>query len=290
LCLALALFIALLNVTDRFFFKQNNSFCLRFIHTCLPSREEFALPPPTQEELTQLDTILEQPFYYLAKGTHCFAFLSEDARYVIKFHRFASHMRPFPWLNHPFSYLFGRKRKEIKAYNLKRLHYHFTNYKQSFLNHKEETALLLVHLNRTKTLNRSVTLVDKTGISYEVSLDAVTFILQQKAELIYPTLDTLYAEERFDEAKALLSNIITLITKCCKKGYVDEDPILRKNYGLIDAQAIHIDIGDLIQRPGIEKKENYVPYVKELTAPLRLHLEKQCPELLAHYTQEIDAL
>ena len=85
---------------DRLFFKRAHSFCSHFIHSSFPNANLFALPAPTEEELNQLDTILKQKFHYLAKGTHCFAFLSENQYYVIKLHRFPSHLRLFPWLTH----------------------------------------------------------------------------------------------------------------------------------------------------------------------------------------------
>jgi hypothetical protein len=284
------LFIATLARVDRIFFKRNSGFCIRFLYSSLPNQPEWDLPAPPPEEESTLDEILKQKFHYLARGQHCYAFVSEDQKYVIKFHRFASHMRIFPWLTHPFSYQFSESRKKIKKHNMEKLHYNLQNYKNSYLFLKEETGLILLHINQTDHLQRRVTLVDKTKAEYQIPLDQVTFILQHKANLIYPTLDKLIQEKRLGEAKKIVSDIIHLIATDSQKGYVDNDPVLRKNYGLFSDRAIHIDVGDLIKNGEMSFRENYIPHVKEMTEGLRKWLESTHPELLEHYTQEINRL
>ena len=92
----------------------------------------------------------------------------------------------------------------MKEYNIQRLQYHLTNYKNSFLDLKEEkTGLILVHTNRTNTLKQFVTLIDKTDVRASRFLDDMTYILQKRADLIYPTLNRLYTEKKFEEAKSL---------------------------------------------------------------------------------------
>ena len=276
---------------DRVFFKRNHSFCIRFIYSSIPNHSDWDLPAPSSEELARLDQILDQKFHYLAKGGHCYAFVSEDRKYVIKFHRYASHMRMFPWLNHPFSYRFSEPRKKILQHNFKKLSENMQSYLNSAEALTEETGLIMLHINRSDTLHRTVTLIDATQAAYRVPLDQVTFILQhQRPDLIYPTLDKLLSENKISQAKTVVTEIIHLIADCCKKGYIDEDPVLRKNYGLIEGRAIHIDVGDLVKNESIKLRENYIPHIKEMTESLRVRLEKQYPELLAHYHQEIENL
>lgn len=293
-CKKIPIFITLLGCffgfiarIDHLFFKTNHSFCVRFLYSCLPRNPHWDLPPVSSEELQQLDTLLDQPFYYLGKGCHCYAFISQDDQFVIKFHRFASHMRMFPWLNHPFSYLFNEKRKKIKQHNIDKLHYNLQNYKNTFLDLKSEAGLLLLHINRSCHLNRSITLVDRTGAIYRVPLDEVTFIIQKKADLIYPTLEKLYASGQLAEGKKVISSVLQLILDSHQKGYVDHDPILRKNYGLLGLEAMHIDIGDLVKESKIEARENDAPYVKRVTASLRKKIEADFPLLLSHYDEKI---
>lgn len=284
------LFLGMLVRIDRIYFKRNHSFCIRFIYSSIPNRPEWDLPPPSQQEQEQLDEILKQKFHYLAKGCHCYAFISEDQKYVIKFHRYASHLRIFPWLNHPFSYRFSEHRQGILKHNLEKLDENMQSYVNSAQVLKEEAGLVMVHLNHTDTLHRKVTIVDATQAEYRIPLDQVTFILQHKADLIYPTLDQLLSQQKIEEAKKVVTNVIQLVADCCKKGYIDQDPVLRKNYGLIADRAIHIDVGDLIKNEQINLRENYIPHVVEITKSLRVRIEKHYPELLAHYDREIESL
>ena len=280
----LCVWCVMLTAMDRYFFKGNDSFSIRFLYSSMPNRVEWDLPVLTSYQSQLLDEILSQKFTYFAKGTHCYAFVSEDQKYVIKFHRYPSHMRLFPWLNHPLSYHFDQKRKAIKAYNLTRYAYFMNNYKMSYLDLKEEAGLILVHINRTENLNKIINLIDKTGNRYSVSLDDVTFILQQKADLIYPSM----AEA--EKAKNAISHILELIVQCCRKGYINNDPVLYRNYGLLADRAIHIDIGDLVKREEITESINYMSHLREVTYPLREWILQNNPALLTHYEAEMQRL
>src|SRR5579862_699706 len=283
----LILWVILLIPIDRYFFKKNASFSIRFLYSCMPNRPEWNLPILTSEQDRELNTILSQEFTYFAKGTHCYAFMSQDRKYIIKFHRYPSHMRIFPWLNHPFAYIFDKKRMRTKEYNLKRYDYFMSNYKSSFENLREETGVFLLHINRTDHLKKMVTLVDKTANRYRVSLDDVTFILQKRADLIYPTLEQFLARKEKHKAEEAISHILNLIVQSCQKGYVNKDPVLKRNYGLLEHCAMYIDIGDLMQSNEIKRPENYIPHVKEVTADLRAWIAQNHPELMDHYDKFI---
>lgn len=282
--------IACLARIDRIFFKRNARFCLHFLYSNLPHNPAWDLPPLSLEQDHLLEEVLKQKFRYLAQGTRCYAFLSEDQNYVIKFHRYPSHMRLFSWLNRPLSYRFNQQRQKIKQYNTQNLHANFASYLDSYRDLQQETGVILLHINPTHNLRKTITLVDKTNAEYTVQLDDVTFILQSKAELIFPTLDRLVHDCKIEEAKQVISRIIHLMATCCQKGYIDEDADLRKNYGLLADRAIHIDVGDLIKDSTIAYRENTLSYIQERTALLREKLEVHYPELLEHYSLEMQKI
>ena len=291
LCIAITIWCSLLVWVDKTAFKQNDSFNLRFILPRLSYDPEWNISSISADQQQSIDQILTQKFTYLAKGMHAFAFLSEDGRYVIKFHRYPSHMRILPWINRPLAYYFSQKKQAVKEHDRHKLNGHLQSYKNSFEHLQEETGLLCVHIGNTPYLGKmkEVTLIDRKGNSYQVPLSETTFMLQQRADLIYPTLDQCDLEK----GKQVISSVIQLFMNCCQKGYVDQDPILRKNYGLLlneQIKAIHIDIGDMAYQENIKLKENYIPYIKEMTESLRKRLEKNYPELLDHYHQTIDLL
>lgn len=262
---------------DKAAFKQNDRFNVRHIFPNAQDCEIWA--PPMNAEIK---AILKQKFTYLARGMHAFAFLSEDGRYVLKFHRYPSHMRIFSWLNHPFSKS-SEKRRKVRAHDLEKWQYHLRSYQNSFSNLKEETGILYAGARIPGT--ETVTLVDKEGGVYQVFLGQTTFILQHRADLIYPSLD----HENEEMQQKIISAIIELMVTCCKKGFVDEDPILRKNYGLLrrgdQIRAIHIDVGDMVHVESAKSPEVYIPYVKEMTASLRKRIERDYPHLLPYYAQ-----
>lgn len=278
--LLLAACASLLVPLDRYFFKRNGSFTIRFLSTTMPNRAEWDIAPPTQDTETLLDSLLAKPFTYFAKGAHCYAFLSHDGNYIIKFHRYPSHMRPMPWLTHPFSYHFNKRRIAIKKYNLENYVYYMNNYKTSFEDLQEETGLVYVHINRTKNLKKRIVLIDKSQNRYDLALDDFTFIIQRRAELIYPTLERYVSAGNMEKAKETITQIFSLITTSVQKGYINNDPVLKRNYGLMPDRAIYIDIGDL------ERKESPITvtpsYLLEITQDLRAWATCY-PPLLEHY-------
>ncbi len=285
---ALAVWIVALAGVDRLFFKRSSSFSCRFIYSCLPNDPKWDLPPLSDQQEKLLQKVLGQKFHYLAKGNHCFAFISEDQKYVLKFHRYPSHLRIFPWLHiHALSYQWSQKRKKIKAHNLDRLESILTSYRNSYLDLQEETGVLAVHINRTNNLKKTVTLIDNSHAEHKVRLDDATFILQHKAELIYPRLAQLMQENRVDEAKKILDQIIQLITSSSQKGYIDQDSALHRNYGLLTDRAIHIDVGDLVEDKSIQIQESYLPYIAKTTESLAQELCKNYPELFKHWNKRL---
>lgn len=280
-------FIYLLMQVDKRAFKANDHFNVRHVQPSIEADPRFDIP---STDTAALKAIVQQPFYYLAKGCHAFAFVSEDRQYVIKFHRYPSHMRVLPWLNRPFSYQFSTKRKKIKEYNWQRIRYHLENYKNSFCDLKEECGLIYMHPNVTDDLDEKIHLIDKNGNHYHLPLNRMTFILQKRADLLYPTLDRLTQNQDLESAKQVVSSVIELFLRCCQKGYVDEDPILRRNYGVLGTQFIHIDLGDLVYQEEIKQPSNYIPHVRNRTFSLRKRLVRDYPHLVEHYDQEISKL
>jgi hypothetical protein len=267
---------------DRFFFKHNKSFCIRFIHSTLPYNPDWELPPLSPKEKESLEKILNQRFYYLNKGGQAFAFLSDDEKYVIKFCRFPSSIRPLSWICQPFSKFKASKIQEAKR-ALKRLHNSFHSYKLAYEELKEETGLLYVHLNPSHEFKKSVTIVDKLGSHYEIPLDNVAFIVQKRAELLDPALKNYELNQDTAAMQLAITSLIDLFIASSAKGIVDYDAILHKNYGFLDKKAIHIDLGNFAKNEEIKEPKRTAAHVVEMTASFKKRLEKFYPEFLPFY-------
>lgn len=90
------IWIACLGLLDHKFLIGNKKFSICHIYSDLPYKKSWEVKAPLSEEIVQ------QPFFYLGRGHQTYAFVSQDNRYVMKFYRFPSHLRPFGWMNHLF--------------------------------------------------------------------------------------------------------------------------------------------------------------------------------------------
>lgn len=192
-----------------------------------------------------LHTILNQKFHYLGHGGQCYAFASEDGRYVLKF--FKHHLRRVPWLFSnlplPSNLEYLREKKRNKREN--KLIRDFSSYKLCFEKLPEETGLIFVHLNKTIGRLPSVLIADKLNIEHRIALDEVEFVIQKKATLAYTYIDQLMQANRIEEAKKGVASICDLIVKRSQKGIFDEDAKIHRNFGFVNDQAIVVDVGRL---------------------------------------------
>lgn len=191
------------------------------------------------EAKKDLDSIAGQKFTYFGKGAQAYIFFSADNRYVIKLPRQDRYQPPF-WVKllPPISY----KIKKLASAREK-LERDFTSYKIAFDRFQKETGLIFVHLNKSTDLQKKITLVDRLNIEHEIDLDRVEFILQKRAELVYPKIKELMAQGDVGSAKAALSSLSSLFKARREKGIDDKEPNIGKNFGFIGTDAIQIDIG-----------------------------------------------
>ena len=224
-------------LTIGLFCMRPKGFCLSQISASHAPRSEWEVPmPPLPEE------VFSQPYTYLKSGSQCWAFVSQDGKYVFKFFRM-KHLIPKTWLNYiPLPYVLDRYRHEKIDKHQERLERVFGAYSQAFKQLKEETALEWIHLNSTKTVNKTLTVIDRLGREHAIPLDRVPFIIQKKAELL--------SSKCSPEA---CTAIIDLVRARCQKGFVDLDGGVRNNYGFIGERAVQIDIGRLVYDPSIRE-------------------------------------
>ncbi|MBS0634871.1 MAG: hypothetical protein JSR37_05360 [Verrucomicrobia bacterium] len=233
----------------------------------------------TQEQIDFAKSLLNQPYNYLGHGFQCYAFVSQDDKYVLKFIR-QQRLQPnilMRWV--PSKVAAGKKRAD----------YLFRSLKVAFEDVPEETGLIFVHLNKTANTFPVITLHDKVGTPYQVALDDHEFVLQKKALPIKPTLAQLMKEGKVDEAKVRVDQIFTLLETCAKKGIADMDnQLIRKNnLGFLPDRCIYIDIGKITRKASMKNRERFSRDLERLK-PLYEWLNENYPELASHFieTQE----
>jgi hypothetical protein len=254
-----------------YLFKSQPDLGLNKITTSIKSREEWAISL-SPELSAVLDEIFSQPFTFLASGTQSYAFVSQDQQYVLKFFKM-KHLTPEAWLK------YARRNKSAKREQ--KVSQTFGMLKAAYQELKDETGLVFVHLNKSKDLKKQVRLISRNGKEYALSLEAVPFILQKRAELIYPHLAKLMDHGEKLAATRCLHSFLNLIWTRELRGFVDRDQSISKNYGFIGEKAVQIDIGNLARKEWIEEERQPQQEIDRVVAKTEPWIRENYPELLA---------
>lgn len=252
----------------------------------LPNDSRWEAPPLSMEEQQHVNLALDQRFTFLGSGGWCYAFLGEDQKTVLKFFRH-SHLLPSSIIKD-----FSFEKLMLKSQTLPSN----SNYSQEFnfnscmlllKQAKERSGLLYVHLNKTQGLHKPIVIIDNIGACHRIDLDKTEFVIQKKADLIIPHLEYLIGQNRIEEVKQKLDDMIVCLTTLFRSGLRDYDASFRQNFGFVDGHAIALDLSSFgfdasLQDPAGCKKE-----VITKTKRLRHWLKKHHPDLLAYYDERI---
>lgn len=266
--------------------QRNDGFTIEKIYGTIPNDKRWEIPHSV-EETTKVNAILDQPFHYLARGFQCYVFESADHKHVLKFLRH-QRLRPPLVLDFlpkvgPIQRWYARKMKQSQ----KRQEYLLRSLKFSKECAADETAILFVHINKTKEELPVITISDKCGTRYEVPLDNVEFLLQRKALGLKPTIEMLMAAGKVEEAKRRIDQVFLHLAACAKKGIFDADGALirKNNLGFLDDRAIYIDGGKLTHRSSLAKKVYFKKDLHRLE-PLYKWLQERFPQLAVYFRQK----
>lgn len=228
-----------------------------------------------REFLTQ--KVFPQKFYYLASGNQCYAFISEDREYILKFFKMQN-LFPKDWLNgFPLSLLqrIGFKRKPSNQFLYERI---FASYKDAYELLREETGLLYIHLNKTSEFRSKVTLIDNKGRNYSLNIDAVEFIVQQRAQMIYDRFSKLIKNENYEDLKICIRSFLQLIAARCEKGFIDQELSIRKNFGFVGNKAIQFGCATLARDGSMKYPLNFRNEILEIAEHLDNWAQEEYPE------------
>jgi hypothetical protein len=241
---------------------------------------------PTLEQRERARKILDQRFRYVGKGRQFFVFESEDGLYVLKlFKCFRANIANL-LASLPLPESFAKRQQERVHTWSDRLEMQLRSCRIAFLELAPETGLLYAHLGQELDIQRKVQLVDAIGFNHELILDDVPFVLQLKAKPAMSLLKELIEQKRFDALKMRLDQLIDLLMRRAKKGFVDQDPgfLERDNLGFIADAAIHIDVGTFVAGDP-EQAEEYLQNDFEKLQLLKKLLEDRCPELARYFSR-----
>jgi hypothetical protein len=242
----------------------------------------------SDKEQKEVDRILSQSFSYLGKGCQSYVFLSEDGEHVLKFFKY-QRFRPqsyhywFTFIPAVDAYLQNKL-----AVKKSKMDYLFASCRLAFDCLPEETGLTYVHLNKTDHLNKTVTFIDKLGMSHRLDMDRMEFMIQKRASMLCPTIDRMMSEGEEGKAKQLLSRLLAMIVSEYKSGFADNDHALIQNTGVIGESPVHVDVGQFVINPAMKNPELYHQELCNKFYKFRLWLEESHPVLLDHINHELE--
>jgi hypothetical protein len=263
------LFVIAFNTIEHFCHKKTDGFSV--------GRIQFQDDPIVAIE-EEVPEALNQPFHYLDCGNQCFAFISQDQQYVLKFFKYVHHTPP-AWITQIT--LLNRlkplrnKRIEKVAWKRKR---DFQAYALAFDQFREESGLLALHLQPTQTKYPTIFLFDKLNIRHSLDLNTTPFILQKKATPVYTQFTRWLQSHQIDEVKAGVKQLIDLCAKRISKNIHDDDVHFYSNFGFVSETAIQVDPGHFTTHNSLVKEQE----LKDLSLELKKWFEKHYPPLVTY--------
>jgi hypothetical protein len=261
--LGVLLFLAI----ERFCYFQTDGFIL--------SKMLLDIPPVSISQAP--DRLFSEPLTFLGAGKQFYAFETADHQYVVKFMKF-SRRRPLPWLE---------KIALPSFLGLWKTHY-LTNRAKRLANLEYSSNLALTYLSEEAglvsypSLQKTAILIDKLGIHHSVHLSQTKFLVQKKA---LPFAD--YFHQNPSQAHRLISSYIQTVASQCRKGICNLDPILERNYGVVNNQTILMDIGSLLAHSKLNSSTGIQREIFLELLPLRAWLQNYHPEHLAYFDSEL---
>jgi hypothetical protein len=262
----------------RLYFRLTDDFRRGNISYQLPFEAPWKVPMLNSEEHQQLTHILNQKFFYIGKGAQCYAFVSDDQQYVLKFFKF-KHLKPnafvdflpavFPFKNYKQSIIERKKRKLIGVFN---------GYDLAYREHRQDSELLYLHLLPTQHLKLSVTVVDKIGIERHINLDDVVFLVQKKGETLRTRLKELLKQGRLQDAKHAMSSILAMYISEYQKGIFDHDHGVLHNTGFVENKPFHLDVGKLNKDDRIRQVDFYKKDLEHVVWKMDVWVKASFPE------------
>jgi len=227
----LLLFLASFNTLEHFAHKQTDGFTLQ--------RVQFESKNPGGAVAVIPE--LNQPYHYLGCGNQCYAFLSDDGKYVLKLFKYASSpvspaLTKIPVLNtfkpfrpHRYQKMLWKRQRDIESYRL------------AFDRFREESGLIAAHLDPEANYP-AITLYDKLRCKHTLNFSDCPFVLQHKA---VPADQQFRAwRESPERLKIALEGLSNLFKKRIERGILDDDVNYHANIGFIGAKPIQIDPGN----------------------------------------------
>lgn len=262
----------------RLYYNLTDDFRLGNITYDMTGKGDWQTPRISQQEQEKLVSILNQKFYYIGKGAQCYAFGSEDGKYVLKFFKF-KHLKPH-WLVDliPSLPLLSDYKKTVAARKKKKLESVFVGYELAYRENKEDSKLIYLHLAPTNYLNQVVTVIDKIGRERQINLDDVVFLVQNKGEILRTRMHRYLGQNQLEAAKLAIGNIMEMYVSEYKRGLYDRDHGVMHNTGFVEDQPFHLDVGKFTKDENMKNRDIYKNDLEHIVWKIAVWTQRQYPQ------------
>jgi len=229
---------------------------------------------------------LEQTFHYIGRGRQCFAFASEDGKYVLKFPRTDIYKTPF-WARALPVHAY---RSQLEKKHRIREEFILNSFRISFNELKEQTSLLAVHLGQSPPKGKKLKLIDSSGSRHQLPLDKTSFVLQYKQPILMKSFSEALQKGERQEAEKILDALLSTIVERAKLGILNRDRSFLRNYGFDGTKAYQIDIGSFFRQPDLDPQAAYHKSVRDSIDPVFEWLCENAPEMTAYLNSKLNEL
>lgn len=288
--IAILLLVGVFYSLKKLYFYFTDGFQVHHIASHVPEDSRWEVHSLSNRDLQEVQEILQQKFYYLAKGHQAYAFVSEDTQYILKFLKFHRN-RLQPWVRYlPSIPEVNRYLERRRSFKDRRMFALLDSWKMAFDKLQEENGLIQVQINRTKGVYSPVKIIDKVGREYQIDLNESTFLLQKKATLFCSEIEFCMRNNAIEKAQERINQFLSLLISEYRRGLAETDHRVLRNTGFIANQAIHIDAGRFLESlhfkdPIVQKIE-----ITKKTAEVREWLSTYYPILNNYLDEEIGKL
>lgn len=252
-----------------------------------PYQTEWDISSLHEKDQPQLYEIFNQTFSFLGEGGQTYVFVSADQRYVLKLFKF-QRFRPSPLVEMlPDSILFNSYRHKHKAKREKKLFVAFNGYKLAYERHRIESGLIFMQLNSSDT-SLFVNLIDKRGNRQVIDLINISYVLQEKGEMLSTALSHLLDQGKTDIAKKRIEQLFDLYLSEYAKGIYDLDHGVMHNVGCIGDRLIHLDVGKMVQDERIKQPEFYQADLLKIAAKVYNWVHTKYPQYEKELTEGME--
>ena len=287
LLIVILLLIGSVYSLKKIYFYLTDGFQVHHIVSHIADDARWKVHSLSEREIQEVKEILQQKFYYLAKGHQAYAFMSEDNQYILKFLKFHRN-RLQPWVQYlPSVPELNRYIERRRFFKDRRMFTLLDSWKMAFDELQEENGLIQVQINRADKVYSPVKIVDKIGREFQIDLNETSFLIQKKATLFCPEIETCMKNNAIEKAQQRIDQFLTLLISEYQRGLAETDRRVLRNTGFIATQAIHIDAGRFSENvrfkdPTIQKIE-----ITKKTAELREWLSTHYPSLNNYLDEQL---